>query len=282
MPRKATQSVNEVPPELHQDPMFQETLMRNYAIGHHVPKKPSLRATIQGLPSYDRAYQIFFTAQSTTFKALPEDIKEAFQEVKDLNAQCYVHAPYLLNLCLEPGTHDTPNYVVASLRKHLEVASAAGMKGVIVHVGKYTKQPEEQALVHMRRNLLDAVDAATPECPLLLETPAGQGTETLTTLHDFLTFAIDAAEHAKPQCFGVCVDTCHVFATGVLPSAYIKTLHDRDENLLRLIHFNDSKTPLGARVDRHEALGMGYIGTQELTRCAKLAKKYNIPALLEF
>lgn len=269
------------------DPMFQPMMFTQFPIGSHVTKQRSMRATIQGLPSSRRPYQIFFTNRAADFKVTPAEISAAASEISGSDAKLYVHTPYLLNLCMEPGTLESPNYVVASLRKHLKTGAEMGLKGVIVHTGKSVSTPVPEALSNIRTNILQSLSAASPSCPLLLETPAGQGTETLTTLSDFITFAEEISQAAAnanmAHTFGVCVDTCHVFATGTMPLEYLQGILETPSHaaLLKLIHFNDSKTARNSRVDRHAALGTGYIGMEHLFECATLATRLNIPMIVE-
>lgn len=275
----ASRRANEA--ELDEDPMFAPMMIANFPIGHHVQKQRSVRATLQGLPGLERPYQIFFTNMSANFNIPDAEIADAFDAVTTLDAKLYVHTPYVLNLALEPGPPDAPNYVVESLKKHLSTAAAMGLRGVVVHVGKACKAPSvEAAVANMRENLMQSLQAATPECPLLLETPAGQGTETLVSLQDFKDFVKSVGQ---PRVFGVCVDTCHTFAAGVQPAEYLTAfLDDPDARpLLKLLHFNDSKTPLGSRVDRHALLGTGHIPKEQLVRSALLAQETGIPMIIE-
>lgn len=263
-----------------EDVMFQSRLMSEFPIGYHVKKEKSLRATLQGLDTRNRPYQIFFTNKAVAFKVSDDDIAQSAAFNEATPTQMYVHTPYLLNLCMEPGTEE--NYVVECLKKHLRVGAASGLKGVVVHVGKSVKMPLAEAMRNMRANLMAALEAATPECPLLLETPAGQGTETLTDFADFMEFSASVYAEVGAR-FGVCVDTCHVWAAGCLPLDYLEGVFGSSvyRPLLRLLHFNDSKTPQGSCVDRHVQLGMGYIPKRQFTDCAKLASAARVPMIIE-
>jgi deoxyribonuclease-4 len=88
----------------------------------------------------------------------------------------------------------------------------------------------------------------------LLETPAGAGTELLTKIEDFINF-VKKINHPN---FGICMDTCHVFASGYDPYNYLCKLIENDLIPI-LIHFNDSKMELASRKDRHEFIGKGKI-----------------------
>lgn len=254
---------------------FQTAIMSTFNIGSHIGKKSTLSATVKGLPG-GIPFQIFLS-KATKCEVKDVDLAETLSLVEQKNIIMYVHSPYLLNLCIEPDLEN--NYVVESLRKQLRYAGAAGFKGVVVHVGKACKKPTMEAISAMRQNILNCLDAASSECPLLLETPAGQGTELLTKLIDFKEFI----ESIDDNRLGICIDTCHVFASGTRPSEYLSSII-KNNNLgkrLKLIHFNDSKGKCASCVDRHEALGCGWIGQEELIKCAELGRDHSIPMLLE-
>jgi len=138
-----------------------------------------------------------------------------------------------------------------------------GGRGVVVHVGKSVTMEADLAWSNMVTHTLSALAYASPECPLLLETPAGQGTEMLTTLEQMMSFIETIRNNLKQDdgfdvaCFGLCVDTCHVFALGYDPATYLRSIDARYPGLVKLIHLNDSETPCGSHVDRHHKMGGG-------------------------
>ena len=149
------------------------------------------------------------------------------------------------------------------------MAAAIGCRGVVVHVGKAVGLPD--ALANMRANVVAAAAGATSECPLLIETPAGQGTETLTDRDEFLAFVASAQGGAQggAPVVAICVDTCHVFACGHDPADFVARA--RATGLLRLVHFNDSAGAFGSRVDRHAEIGAGLIGADRMRELAVLS-----------
>lgn len=153
----------------------------------------------------------------------------------------------------------------------------AGFKGVVVHVGKSTNKDPIKAIQNMKDNLKTAMEHATAECPILLETPAGQGSETLTSETEFIEFVL---EFQDPR-LRICVDTCHVFATGKQPLNYIQRITKYNKKLLKLIHFNDSATPCGSCVDRHAFVGMGHIGIEQMSAIGNHCYEHNLPMLIE-
>lgn len=120
---------------------------------------------------------------------------------------------------------------------------------------------------------------------ILLETSAGQGSSLCC---GFEQLAMILARLGAPGRFGVCVDTCHIFAAGYdirTPRAYDRTMaaFDRIVGLpaLRAIHLNDSLKGLGSRVDRHTHIGRGKIGLAGFANFVNDARLAHLPMLLE-
>ena len=189
----------------------------------------------------------------------------------------YVHAPYIINLCMAARPMDTN--AKETLIKNLQYAVLAGFRGVVVHVGKSLKMAPDEALSIMLQNIMDVLEHATPECPLLLETPAGQGTEMLTSMDAFLQFASEISRDISEVNFGICLDTCHVFTCGHDPLEYAQKAHAT--GLLRLVHFNDSASACGDCVDRHAFIGTGKIGAERLRTIAAYCSRIAVDMVIE-
>ena len=255
------------------DATFGASLRARYRIGHHVAKAKTLEQTLAGLPDYACPYQIFLGAPHNTRMALKDaDLAAAAQMVERTGVKLYVHSQYIINLCAK--TADDWN--ASLLIKNVQAAASIGCRGVVVHVGKSVKTPLPEALEQMRATLLEAIQHATPSCPVLLETPAGQGTETLTAESDFIDF-VNSFDDARLR---ICLDTCHVFACGHQPTAYIRSLTTRP-GLLQLVHYNDSATPCGSCVDRHAFMGTGHIGMEGMRAIAELCDAAAVPMVIE-
>lgn len=257
-------------------------LIHQCGIGCHMHKEKSLAATVQSIQDRSKPYQIFLSGpQNSHMNIKDEDLVAAKKLVQQTGQQIFVHSQYIINLC----SKDKDNWQTKLLIKNLEAAKAAGFKGVVVHVGKSTTQPLDQAMKTMRENLQEALQHASPSCPLLLETPAGQGTEVLTGRDEFLDFVASFNDER----LRVCIDTCHVFACrdrtdsegkGHSPLEYIQEALKRP-NLVKLIHFNDSLEACGACKDRHAFVGTGHIGLEEMTKIALLCQANNLPMVIE-
>ena len=250
-------------------------LFDDYNIGVHIEKKGSVANSLKDR-SAEKPWQIFISSnRSTKVNVKAADIKETADFIAESGHRVFVHAPYLINLAADP---ETDEYNVACLTDTLEAAAAMGLKGVVVHVGKYTTQDPATALDNMETNLRNALEAATKECPIILETPAGQGTELLCTHKEFMEFIERFDDDARLR---VCVDTCHVWAAGEDPLVYIKQVCLFHENMLALIHFNDSEGEQSCCKDRHATPGGGAIGFDKMKAIAEFASGEGVPMVYE-
>ena len=246
-----------------------QDLVCSCGIGCHMSKLKSLAMTVFGLPT-DRPSQIFLSGpQSSKLEIADEELAATAA----IASNYYIHSPYIINLCTKASAENEA-YHTRLLIKNLQYGVVAGAKGVVVHVGKSTTQPLAEALATMKANILEAMEHATPTCPILLETPAGQGSEVLCDPAEFIAFVTAIGD---PR-LRICVDTCHVFACGHDPLDYIKKVPD---GFLKLIHFNDSAALSGSRLDRHAFVGEGHIGLAKMTEIAHYGKARTIPMLVE-
>lgn len=238
-------------------------------IGSHVGKKKSFLATVADFTP-DRPYQIFLSGPlSATVKADPADVAAAASVISEQGLRIFVHSQYIVNLS---GPKN-----VAALQATLQIAANLGALGVVVHVGKAVGQTHSAATETMKKSILECLPFATEACPLLLETPAGQGTELLTTWAGFTEFVTRFEDNR----LGICIDTCHVFASGIAPVEYIKKTLETCPGRLRLIHYNDSQGDCGCRVDRHALAGTGSIGLTVMEEIAMLCIENDLPMVIE-
>ena len=217
------------------------------------------------------------------------------------------HASYLINLAAPDDKLFAKS--VDALVDELQRATRLGLEGVVVHPGAYTTSCEADGLkrivdgateVLQRLAGPDAVDRAelpadAPGCRLLLENTAGQGSclghsvDHLAELVQQISSQVDGLG-GRPSAdqLGVCLDTCHAFAAGVdwndpdALVAYRTRLQDElPVGSVRALHLNDSKKPLGSRVDRHEHIGRGAIGEAGFVRILTDEFFAEIPGYLE-
>jgi deoxyribonuclease-4 len=120
---------------------------------------------------------------------------------------------------------------------------------------------------------------------ILLEHTAGQGTSLGTTFEQIAYMIAGAKNHRR---IGVCLDTCHLLASGydIVSAEGYDGVFDQFERLigierLTMFHVNDSKRPLGSRVDRHQHIGQGCIGVEAFRRLVNDRRFRDLPMLLE-
>ncbi|MFO0847645.1 MAG: deoxyribonuclease IV [Gemmataceae bacterium] len=194
------------------------------------------------------------------------------------------HDSYLINLAA-PGDELWQKSIDAFVVE-LERAEALGLSYLVTHPGAHVGSGEDAGLARVVAGL----DAALKRCGgfkvvVLLETTAGQGS---TLGHRFEHLGVLLDRVAEPERYGVCLDTCHVFAAGYdlrSADAYATTFDAFDEHIglkqLKLVHVNDSLKGLGSRVDRHAGLGLGQIGEDAFRRLVMDRRFAKLPLILE-
>ena len=248
-------------------------LIEECGIGCHIRKCPTLEETVLSVPDVDKPYQIFLSGDINSRMNIKDtDLARTRDIVEQTGQQIFVHSQYIINL----ASMDADNFATQLLCKNLDAAKAAGFKGVVVHVGSSKTNPIPVAIEKMRSSLTNALEHASVECPILLETPAGEGTDLLTEMDEFLDFVTGFNDER----ICVCIDTCHVFAAGHNPLKYIQEGLKR-AGLVKLIHFNDSQFECGACKDRHEFVGRGHIGLAMMRDIAYLCAENNVPMVIE-
>lgn len=179
---------------------------------------------------------------------------------------------------------------ITSLAEEIRRAEQLGIPWVVAHPGAAGEQPVEVAVARAADGIAEALDR-TRDCAsgVLIETTAGQGSCLGATFEEIAAMLdrIDAVKGLKRR-VAVCLDTCHAFAAGypLAPRAALDdTLRQFDRTIglkrLKLIHANDSKRELGSRVDRHEAIGKGKIGSEAFKLIMTHPMLAGIPMILE-
>lgn len=219
-------------------------------------------------------------------KPLTDDDCQTFRDrLGELGvSQPLVHDSYLINLASPDDA--LWNRSIDAFADELDRATRLGIEYVVAHPGSFTTADEAFGLERIAAGL-DEVHRRRPgggaQC--LLETTAGQGTN-LGHRFEHLAEIIDRV--AEPERLGVCYDTCHVFAAGY-PLAerkdYLATMREFDRVIgldrLRAFHLNDSKKPLGSRVDRHEHIGQGALGLEPFRHLMTDRRFRSTPMYLE-
>ncbi len=193
-----------------------------------------------------------------------------------------VHALYLVNL----ATPDRTMYrkSVDTMRSTMDAACAIEADGVVVHIGSHLGAGFARGLRRIVPALRQVLERCSETTWLLMENSAGAG-GTIGRSIEELGVIFDALDgHER---LGVCLDSCHLFVSGVDVSdrdaldAALKELNERiGLDRLRALHTNDSKAPLGSNRDRHENIGDGLIG-EKLGLFLADPRLQGLPAVLE-
>jgi deoxyribonuclease-4 len=196
----------------------------------------------------------------------------------------FAHSGYLLNLASPDATNRQRS--IAALVDELERATALGVPFIVMHPGAHMGAGEETGLRTLVASL-DEAFAATGKSTVqvALETTAGQGT---CLGHRFEHLAYPLKKCRRPSRLAVCVDTCHIFAAGYdirTPAGYKSVMAEFDHVIghqhVVAFHLNDSKKPLGSRVDRHEHIGRGLLGLPAFRCVLHDARWAGLPMALE-
>lgn len=261
-------------------------------IGSHVgvsADRKMLIGAVEEALSYGSNTFMFYTGAPQNTIRVPMDrfyIKEALQLMKDHGIKLenvVVHAPYIINLAntVKP---DTFELAVTFLKKELERVAAIGCKQVVLHPGSHVGQGDDIGLDQVVKGLdmVFAEDIA-PGVTILLETMSGKGSE-VGYRFEHIAYIRNHVKH--PERLAVCMDTCHIHDAGydiVNDLDGVIAEFDRIIGLqhLYVIHVNDSKNPRGARKDRHENIGYGYIGFETLHKVVHHPLLAHCPKILE-
>ena len=231
-----------------------------------------------------------FTKSSGQWRArpLPDTEIAAFRRAcVDLDVRpVLAHASYLINLGSPDEALQTRSR--AALGEELDRAEALGLLGVVLHPGSYTTTSEAEGLARIAEGIVAVLsDRTDQKTRLLLEHTAGQGTNLGHTFQQ-LGAIIDTAETRAIQPIGLCLDTCHLVAAGYdlgSDGSYADTMAQLDQHVgldrVQAIHLNDSKTPLGSRVDRHAHIGNGHVGLGAFRRLLADPRMQMLPMVLE-
>jgi deoxyribonuclease-4 len=193
-----------------------------------------------------------------------------------------VHALYLVNL----AAPDDAIYAksVDTMRATMDAACAIEADAVIFHLGSHLGAGFETGLERVVPALQQVLDRSNERTWLLVENSAGAG-GTIGRSIDELAAVVDAL--GRHERLGVCLDSCHLFVSGVdvTDSAVMDALvEDVDARIgldrLRALHANDAKAPLGSNRDRHDNIGDGLIG-EGLGVFLAHPKLQDLPAVLE-
>jgi deoxyribonuclease-4 len=255
-------------------------------IGAHVSPAGGLPKAIErGVERGAQAIQIFNQSprmwKPTTYR--DEDVT-AFKEAMSSSPidAVLIHAVYLLNCASEDP--DIRSKSLTSLTHSLRVGHQIGAGGVVLHPGSAKTGHVGEAIARAGATIREALKESEG-CELHLENTAGTG-GTLGRSFDELAALLEASGGGKR--LGVCLDSCHLLASGYdirTAKGMSSTLREATRKLgggkIRSLHLNDSQTPLRSNRDRHANLGAGELGEQGCMAFLSAPGLQKLPCVLE-
>jgi deoxyribonuclease-4 len=226
-------------------------------------------------------------AQSPRAWRFPEHAEEDLAGFRERRAEVgmgavLVHALYLCNLATKDRTIYGKSR--ATMRSTVDAACAIGADGVVFHVGSHLGAGFKAGVKRCVPALREVLDRCSDTTWLLLENSAGAG-GTIGRSIDELAVLVDALDR-HPR-LGVCLDSCHLFVSGVdvgEPEAVTTVLAEVDDRIglerLRALHVNDAAAPLGSNRDRHANVLEGELG-ERLGAFLAHPSVQGLPALME-
>lgn len=254
-------------------------------IGSHVSYKSNnqLVGSTREAIGYGANTFMFYTGapQNTVRGEVNNELtKEAQKLMEDNNIDInnvIVHAPYIVNL----ANMNNFNFSVSFLKEEVKRCSTLGIKYMVLHPGSAVNVSRIEAIENISKGLNLILDNDY-DVKILLETMAGKGNEIGKDFNE-LKQIIDKVENKDR--IGVCIDTCHLNDAGYDMNNFDNVLDIFDGIIgidkIGCIHINDSMNAINSHKDRHENIGFGTIGFDNLINVIYNKRLEDVPKILE-
>lgn len=254
-------------------------------IGSHVGfnKDTQLIGSIKEALSYGETTFMFYTGapQNTSRSEINKELTLKAHELLEYNNidlnNIVVHAPYIIN----PANNKNLDFNVSFLKQEIKRVEELGITKIVLHPGSHVGLGIEEGI----KNIIECLNLVINKdmkVHILLETMAGKGTELGYTFEQLKEIIDGVQDNSK---LGICMDTCHMHDAGYDITNFdeLLSLFDKIIGLEKLecIHINDSKNIKGSHKDRHENIGLGNIGFDNLIKIINHEKLKKIPKILE-
>lgn len=260
-------------------------IIMDLIIGSHVSfkKDTQLLGSVEETLGYNANTFMFYTGAPQNTARVPIDNDLTLKGLKLMEENnidiknVVVHAPYIINL----ANSNNFDFNVRFLKEEIDRVESLGVDKLVLHPGSHVGFGVDVGI----QNIIDSLNTAlSPDTKvtICLETMAGKGSELGKTFEEIKTI-IDGVKYKDK--IGVCMDTCHLNDAGYDLSDFDLILDEFDElvglDYLKVIHINDSKNIMGAHKDRHDNVGIGNIGFDNLIKIIYHDKLKGIPKILE-
>ena len=253
-------------------------------LGNHVSFKndTQLIGSVKEALEYNANCFMFYTGAPQNTKRNEIDLektKEAYKIMEGVidKKNIIVHAPYIINL----ANKKNEEFNISFLKEEIKRVQLLGLSKIVLHPGSHVTYTKEEGL----KNIVDALNKTLDKednIYILLETMAGKGSELASNLSGIKYIIDNVILNDKLM---VCIDTCHLNDSGYDIKDFDKYLIEFDKtiglNKIGCIHVNDSKNILSSKKDRHENIGYGTIGFDNLINVIYNEKLKDVPKILE-
>lgn len=255
-------------------------------IGSHVTfnKNEQLIASVKEAISYGSNTFMFYTgAPQNTNRSPIDDFKtisamKLMKENKIDISKVIVHAPYIINLANDKNLEFGTKFLINELNR----CSSLGISYLVLHPGSHVGIGVEEGIKNIIKGLNKVLENYHGNTMILLETMAGKGSEIGTNFQQ-LKQILEGINYSNR--LGICLDTCHLHDAGYDIENFDHVLEEFDSIIgiskIYCVHVNDSKNEKDSHKDRHENIGFGKIGFQNLLKVIYHEKLKDIPKILE-
>jgi len=257
-------------------------------LGAHMSTSGGFTTAVEQSALVEATAVQIFTKSQLRWQASPITAGEAkaFREIVAASPLRFVcaHDSYLINLAAT--SEEIREKSVTSLAHELERADLLGCVCLVMHPGAPKEDPKEvgiRRIVEGLRHVLKAT--AGLRIRIALENTAGQGSTLGVTFAEIA--AMIRGVGGDPR-LGVCLDSCHAFASGYelrtpqgVTAMVDEFAHEIGLERLIMLHLNDSKKEFGSRIDRHEHIGKGCIGETGFRNVLREPRLRGIPGIIE-
>jgi deoxyribonuclease-4 len=249
--------------------------MAKKRIGAHVSTSGGVWTAVERAVAAGANTCQIFSSSPRTWKAgavRAEDVErlQAARAEFDVNPLA-IHASFLINLCSQ--TESIRDSSIAAFRAEVQTALALGAEFLVLHPGSWKGVTREEGLRLAAQGVERAVDGLpwqSANFKVLIENMPGAEFSLGASLEQVAEM-VDKLRACAPV--DVCLDTCHLHVAGydlVSAEGYEETMRLVGATVgfdsVRVWHCNDAKAPLGSRLDRHEHIGEGTIGSEAFRR----------------
>jgi len=255
-------------------------------IGAHLSAAGGLDKAVDRAEAVDADSLQVFTQSPRMWRPTNHD-PASFERFRERRAEAglagvFCHALYLCNFAAPDD--DVYGKSVAALQNTMEIACAIGADGVVFHVGSHLGSGFEAGLERVVPAMEQVLDLCSDETWLLMENSAGAGGTIGRSIGELATLFERLGRHPR---LGVCLDSCHLYVSGVDvtdPAALDVLLDELDSSIgldrLRALHVNDAAAPLGSNLDRHANILEGLLD-ERLGVFLGSPRLQGLPAVLE-